>query len=355
MRVRRWSLVALVLLASTSAPVAAQDFLFDRITINGYTNFEFEKQLSDKGAGDRNGSFDADQLDLVFNINASERIRVAADLSWEHGTATEDGRGNQALEYGFVEYTFSDHFKLRVGKMLTAFGIFNEVHTAKVVFLSVKEAASLNKTNRIVEGARRFYPRWGAGLQLHGDGVIGQRDFSYDLQIANGEQENTNPFEEDDNTPKSITGRFRFEPSFSLRIGYSFYYDKTTDPSLGTVVSNGVEIEKSWNRFHLQAEAAIGSYSPESGKLTQVGFYVQPSFHFDNGLTPYLRLDLVDPDTKLKDDQGLIFIVGLNWEISKNFMLKAENNYFKGGKDSSLGQFPGRGYNELKTALSLGF
>ena len=65
--------------------------------------------------------------------------------------------------------------------------------------------------------------------------------------------------------------------------------------------------------------------------------------------------NFVDPDTKLKDDQGLIFIVGLNWEISKNFMLKAENNYFKGGKDSSLGQFPGRGYNELKTALSLGF
>lgn len=353
MRVRSWVLATVLLVPSP--PVQAQDSLLDRITLNGYTNFEFEKQLSEQGAGDPNGSFDADQFDLVFNINASERIRVAADLSWEHGTATEDGRGNQALEYGFVEYTFSDRFKLRAGKMLTPFGIFNEVHTAKVAFLTVKEAASLNKTDRIVEDARRFYPRWGAGLQLHGDGVISERDFSYDVQIANGEQEETNPYEEDDNTPKSVAARFRFEPSSSWRVGYSFYYDKTTDPELGTIVSNGLEIEKTWSRFRVQAEVAIGSYSPTAGGLTQVGFYVQPSFHFENGLTPYLRFDLIDPDTSRKDDQGFILIVGLNWEISKNFMLKAENNYFEGGTASSLGQFPGGSYNELKTALSLGF
>lgn len=354
MRVRCRVVVAVAVLCA-SPRLDAQDGFFDRITINGYTNFEFEKRLSDEGGGDPNGSFDADQFDLVFNINASERIRVAADLSWEHGTATEDGRGNQALEYGFVEYTLSNHFKLRFGKMLTPFGIFNEVHTAKVAFLTVKEAASLNKTDRIVEGARRFYPRWGAGVQLHGDGVIGQRDFSYDLQFANGEQENTNPYEEDDNTPKSVAARIRFEPSPSLSVGYSFYFDDTTDPRLGTVVSNGIEVEATWSRLRLQAEVAIGTYSPEVGDLTQVGFYVQPSYHFDNGLTPYLRLDYVDPDTGRDEDQGLIFIAGLNWEISKNFMLKAENNYFKGGDASSLGQFPGRSYNELKTALSLGF
>jgi len=355
MRVRRWSLAVAACLAGAAAPARAQDFLFDRITINGYTNFEFEKQLSSQGAGDPNGSFDADQLDLVFNINASERIRVAADLSWEHGTATEDNRGNQALEYGFVEYTFNDLFKVRFGKMLTPFGIFNEIHTAKPAFLSVKEAPSLNKTNRIVEGARRFYPRWGAGIQVRGDGVIGERDFNYDVQFANGEQDDTNPFEEDNNAFKSIAARFRFEPSFSLRIGYSFYMDKTTDPNQGTVVSNGIEIEQTWKRFRVQAEAAIGSYTAQGGDVTQVAFYVQPSFHFDNGVTPYLRFDLVDPDTKRANDQGFVVQVGLNWEISKNFMLKVEDDYFKGGSASSLGQYPGRGYHELKSALSLGF
>ena len=149
---------ALLACASLGATANAQD-LFDRIRINGYTSFEFEKQLGKKGNGDPHGSFDADGFDLVLNIHASERVRAALDMALEHGVATEDGRGNVAMEYGFVEYTFSDLLKLRVGKMFTPFGVFNEIHTAKPAFLSVKEAASLNKNDRIVDGGFRFYPR----------------------------------------------------------------------------------------------------------------------------------------------------------------------------------------------------
>jgi hypothetical protein len=197
---RSWVAAILLMAATPSAP--AQE-MTDRVVINGYTNFEFSKQLSKEGAGDKNGSFDADQFDLVFNITVSERVRVAADLSWEHGTATEDGRGNQALEYGFVEYAISDKLKLRFGKMFTPFGVFNEIHTAKPAFLTVKEAASLNKNDRIVDGGFLFYPRWGAGIAAHGDAVISGKDVSYDVLVANGAQQDANPFEEDENGARS--------------------------------------------------------------------------------------------------------------------------------------------------------
>ena len=170
-------------------PGLRADELTDRININGYTNFEFEKQFQDQGFGDPNGSFDSDQLDLVFNIHATDRVRAAADFSWEHGTATEEGRGNQALEYGFVEYTVKDWLKVRAGKMLTPFGIYNEFHTAKPAFLSVKEAPALNKAERAVKGAIRMYPRWGSGIALHGDVPVGgDNDLTYDLLVANGAQ-----------------------------------------------------------------------------------------------------------------------------------------------------------------------
>ena len=120
-----------ILAVALSSPLSAQE-LMDRIVINGYTNFEFSKQLSKEGPGDKNGSFDADQFDLVFNITVSERVRAALDLSWEHGTATEDGRGNQAMEYGFVEYAVSDMLKLRFGKMSTPFGVFNEIERPRL-------------------------------------------------------------------------------------------------------------------------------------------------------------------------------------------------------------------------------
>jgi hypothetical protein len=340
-----------------TASATAQD-IFDRIRINGYTSFEFEKQLEKKGQGngDPNGSFDADGFDLVLNIHASERVRAALDLALEHGVATEDSRGNVAMEYGFVEYTFSDMFKLRVGKMFTPFGVYNEIHTAKNAFLSVKEPASLNKNDRIVEGGFRFYPRWGAGIALHGDGVIGKKNFGYDVLLANGEQENTNPFEEDDNGFKSITVRVRFEPTNSLRLGYSAYVDKFSDEKVGRLVSNGVEFEWSKAKFRLQGELAIGGLRPRGGPtINQIGFYLQPSYHFANGLTPYLRLDLLDLNTRTRDEDGTSFIAGVNFELAKQCNVKLENNYFRGGRATNLAGFPGRDYNEVKAAFVLGF
>ena len=345
------ALLPLILAASVSAQEMG-----DRIVINGYTNFEFEKQLSKEGHGDKNGSFDADQFDLVFNITVSERVRAALDLSWEHGTATEDGRGNQAMEYGFVEYAVSDRLKLRFGKMFTPFGVFNEIHTAKPAFLSVKEAASLNKNSRIVGGGFLFYPRWGAGIGVHGDGVTAGKDWTYDVLVANGDQEKVNPFEEDENSSKSLTARLRVDVTDNLRLGYSFYHDRLGSQSYTTLQSHGLEAELNLTRFRLQGEVAFGSLGLSAGgNQTQLGWYIQPSYHIGRGWTPYMRLDYVNPNRRLEDVGGRDFIIGVNVEMSKNFQLKLEDNSFKGGSKSTLGTLPGRGYNEFKAALVLGF
>ncbi len=349
------SLFAIALLLAASRPATAQE-MADRIVINGYSNFEFSKQLSKDGLGDKNGSFDADQFDLVFNITVSERVRVAADLSWEHGTATEDGRGNQALEYGFVEYALSDKLKLRFGKMFTPFGVFNEIHTAKPAFLTVKEAASLNKNDRIVDGGYLFYPRWGAGIAAHGDGVLGGKDISYDVLVANGEQEEANPFEEDENTSKSLTARVRVDATENIRVGYSFYRDRLSSATFTTLQSHGFEAELNFTSVRVLGEVAFGSLGHRFGKAQrQVGWYIQPSYHLKNGWTPYLRFEKINPDRDISGMGGRDFIVGVNIELSKNFQLKIENNDFRGGAKSSLAKFKGKGYHELKAALVLGF
>jgi hypothetical protein len=350
---KRLLIAALAFLALPG--VEAQE-MADRIVINGYTNFEFSKQLSKDGAGDKTGSFDADQFDLVFNITVSERVRAALDLSWEHGTATEDGRGNQAVEYGFVEYAISDKLKLRFGKMFTPFGVFNEIHTAKPAFLTVKEAASLNKNDRIVEGGFLFYPRWGAGIAAHGDAVVGGKDLSYDVLLANGEQEDANPFEEDENTSKSLTARVRFNATENLRLGYSFYRDRLSAEGFTTLQSHGLEAELDLAKIRILGEVAFGSLGFAGGSSQrQLGWYIQPALHLKNGWTPYLRYDKFSPNRDIKEMGGRDFIIGVNVEISKNFQLKVENNAFKGGTRSSLAAYKGRGYHELKAALVLGF
>jgi Phosphate-selective porin O and P len=352
----RWTPVAILVatVMASARPVRAQ--YESKLTINGYSGFEFEKQLDEEGNGDPNGSFDADLFDLVLNFQVTDSIRVSTDLTWEHGAATEEDFGNVAVEYAFVEYAFSDLLKIRAGKMFIPFGIYNEIHTAKPAFLSVKEPASTNKTERIVGDAFRFYPRWGAGIAIHGDGLLGERGFSYDVFLSNGDQSETNPFEEDNNGAKAVTGRFRFEPTESLEVGTSFYHDRPDSDGVSSLTSGGLELRYQARSWKLWAEVAFGWLDPEGGdEILQMGWYLQPSYEFDNGLTPYFRLERVDPSSDRADDHGYDVIAGLNYEVSGGFMIKIENNYFKGASASSLADLPGADYNEIKAAVVLGF
>jgi hypothetical protein len=97
----------------------------DKLTINGYASMEFESKLQGPSSSnaDQFNSFDADGFDLVMNFKPSDKFRFAVDATWEHGAATEDGRGNVGIEYAFSEYSVSDAFKFRFGKQFTAFGI----------------------------------------------------------------------------------------------------------------------------------------------------------------------------------------------------------------------------------------
>ena len=331
----------------------------DKITLNGYTSFEFEKQLDDegKGFGDPNFSFDADLFDLVFNIQVDDRIRAATDITWEHGAASEDDRGNVALEYGFVEYTVNDLLKLRFGKMFTPFGIFNEIHTAKPAFLSVKEAAGTNKTERIVKDAYRFFPRWGTGIGLHGDGLLGDGYVDYDILIANGEQEETNPFEEDNNKAKSITARVGYDPSPSIHFGNSLYFDALSGPEYDYIVSEGIEIEYDREALRVVAEVVLGFRKPDDAAVVkQLGWFVQPSYEVSAGVTPYLRLDYVDSDLSSGKNHGMGVVLGFNFETSGGLIVKVEENYLKGADNSAgLSTLPGRDYHEIKAAVVLGF
>jgi hypothetical protein len=74
----RWKLVAILVatVAVSASPLRAQ--YTSKLTINGYSGFEFEKQIDEEGNGDPNGSFDADLFDLVLNFQVTDAIRFRA-------------------------------------------------------------------------------------------------------------------------------------------------------------------------------------------------------------------------------------------------------------------------------------
>ncbi len=340
-------LAALVVLLAPAVSSAAEPGTF---SINGYSSFEVEYQWSEAGEGDRHASMDADLFDLVFNFRPTDQIRVATDITWEHGVASEDGRGNAAIEYGFAEYALSDGLKLRAGKMFTPFGVFNEIHTAKPAYLSVKEAASTNKPERIVD-SERFFPRWGVGVAATGDLFIGDVRVDYHLMVSNGEQEDTNPYEEDNNLAKAVTARTRVESGPAI-VGVSLYADWLDGGE--TIVSTGVQGQVVVGSLEVMTEGVYGTRGGGGATDAQVGVLVQTAWRFDGGWTPYLRGEVVDPDLKTGGDRGTLSIVGVNLSIDEHLFIKLEHDVLVGGPASSLQEVGGTAH-ELKFAVVVGF
>ncbi len=340
----------------------------DSFRVDGYSSFEFERMLSKEGNGDANGSFDADLFDLVVNWRGSDRLRVAADVTWEHGAASEDGRGNVAVEYAFAEYAFADYARVRAGKMFTPFGIYNEIHTAKPAFLTVKEPWATNKNDKL-GSPMRFYPRWGAGVALLGNGVAPfGLAWDYVVALTNGEQEQTNPFEEDDNKQKAIQGRARVHLFDQLELGVSAYRDSLTeldtagDPTSGRTAQLSYGAQATWRSTFgpgVELEYVRGSLKPSSdavgAKITGQGATAMVWWTFLDRYTPYARIEWLDPSTDVSNDRALLLLAGVNVRIPGGLVVKAELDKYELQSanpvyDGGLGN-----YVEVKAAVVVGF
>jgi hypothetical protein len=378
----------LAALAAGAGPALAESPVTtggESFRLNGYTSFEFEKQLTEDGEGDKNGSFDADLFDLVLNWRANDRLRVAADVTWEHGAAAEDGRGNVALEYGFAEYAFGDFLRVRAGKMFTPFGIYNEIHTAKPAFLTVKEPFATNRTDKWGT-AIRLYPRWLVGLQATGNGTTPIGDWDFALAVSNGEQYQYagefdiagNPFEEDNNKEKALTARVRLATAANVEVGLSGYFDTIKvvdgagDPLAGSLrqVAYGVSVK--WSlpapAIGIEAEFVAADFNPSPALKAAVaatapmdtaatkGATAMVFWHATETLTPYARFEYLDPDDDISNDVISLALAGVNYRTGFGLVLKLEGDYTMAQKNSAFGDgVDGLNFLEVKAAAVVGF
>lgn len=363
-------LTAGLVVAVLSVASGARAQVGDKLRINGYGSLEFEKQVTDtsKGKGDKNGSFDADGLDLVFNFTPDPRFRVGADITFEHGSATEEFRGNVAVEYAFAEFSVRDWLKLRAGKMFTPFSIYNEIHTAKPLFLSVKEPMSTNKIEKM-GSTLRFYPRWGAGVAGLGNGQLAGKDWDYVVQVSNGEQrsavatdeEYPNPFDEDNDSSKAVAARVRYHPARDLVVGASLYADRYPEYDDAGAFTGATTKLLSYGGFAtwdarpvgLELEYVRGYYDPsESARVFRYGLSAM-AWATLGRVRPYLRYEAHDPDQDLADDQAHVVIGGLNLRVVHGLYVKAELDGFGSGPRNK--RFKGQSFTELKASISYGF
>lgn len=368
----------LLALLGFSLAGAAADWT-EKMTINGYFSHEYEQHIDGDNSkrADHANSFDADMFDVVLNVQATDRLRIAADLTWEHGPQTEIGKGNVATEYAFAEYAVSDAVKIRAGKMFIPFGIYNEIHTAKPAFLIMKEPNPTNKMYFIEKGAEgiNYFPRWGSGVAVLGDSEFKGVPFDYIFQVTNGDLDyyvgsvtDLNEYDKDDNQYKAVTFRTRADLTDDLQVGFSLYSDVLTAYGYDDTEEEWVAVGKNrlesqglqmlWHltdRLALEGEVVTGTYQQQTDdKIRRVSYSLLASYLMPGDVfTPYFLYAQADPNLDRSGEKVIIHEPGVNIEIDHNMFLKVE--LFNVHSERYNTYHKGLDYTEFRTALAIGF
>lgn len=330
--------------AATAAP--SQAMSLNELKLNGFLDLEYERSYSDNASlGDTKGSFDQAHFNILMEFPVSHTLTVKGHIEYEHGPWLKGAgdSGELTTEWAYLEYLVGNTLRFRAGKILTPFGVYNEIHDATPTYLSIRIPWEIYRANEA--GGFPMFPTFGTGISLLGDYLAGEDlDLNYSVYMVNGENDvsGLNEAERDENSDKAIGGRLMLSPRFGTAVGGSFFtgkkgVDKKNHSTWAVTVDYGMSM------FNARAEYA----SSELDNQTEKGWYGEVSYRFRK-VTPFLRYGTLDPN----DDEWRELVYGIHYEIQPNFVLKLENRQFGGNPNNAL---VSDDYNEVAAALAAAF
>ena len=266
------------------------------------------------------------------------------------------GSGLVALERGWFEYKHSDAFKVKVGKYLPPFGLYNLKHDAGPTFLSVFLPNPVyGKHKNTVGSSQRLYAKFGTGVQVLGSLSANKWESEYYLYLSNGR--GPDPGKEDNNPNKGLGGRLVVRPPVEgLSIGTSYYTDKNGTASDIEQSALGFDLAFHYSDAQLEAEFILPRLekvdttgTPNGEFLTGSGYYAQAAYTFFDQLTPFARYESYDPDGDTDDDGDNAFVVGINFAVTSRVYLKSEIQFIS-FQNSAIDS-----YEKFAAALSVAF
>ena len=146
--------------------------------LGGYASIKYQDQ------GGSDGKVIFDDLSLFVFGDITEKIRLFSE--WEDAHFFEiDANGRSRfshhgqLERLYLDYLFSDTFKIRAGKFLTPIGTWNEIHADPLTWTVSRPLVSTVP-----------FPEYTTGVQFFGDFGLMDEDLEYSVFLQNNESIN---------------------------------------------------------------------------------------------------------------------------------------------------------------------
>ena len=325
---------------------------------NFYGYGQIDYSIAQKG--NTKSSFDIVRFNIIGDIQLSPQARFISDIELEDNTfmGPKGNIGSIKFSQFWVEYSFLPEIKLRAGKFLTNFGLYNKIHDASPTYFSIAPPLLYNRFQPNIEfdNPQRFFGKYLMGSELTGTVDLGHQgsQFEYSLMFGNGRNDYVDTTYISHNT--ALAGRLLFRPEFisGFHIGTSFYTD-INEIGMGGVHNSreltiGVEAQYEYQALQIQSEIMLAKFKNLSNEDQKaILTYVQLAYTFKDLLTPYIQLNYLKFNQK-NDDAVALGIFGLNYAISNQFFIKTEAQYNYKSMMKNVVDF-----GAFKASLSLAF
>lgn len=276
------------------------------VTVLGYAQVDYLSSTNP----DNNYGFQVRRFNAIFDANPAPRSRLIGDIEFEDGAEHKPAgnTGTIKLSRMFIEYQINRNLKVRLGKMLTPFGLYNELHDFSMAYHTV-EVPHFYSSQSISKGltADRFYSKYSTGVSLIGEihgGINGRDMVEYNLYTANGRNENSEGA--DANKSAAMGARVIYKFGFYQRwqAGLSVFNEEVLMGNGGAANSQqhtyGLDLQYDNSSLQFQMEVFQFKYDKmvnvraEARKVEDA--YIHVGYTVGGKYTPYIHFEAAKLD-----------------------------------------------------------
>ena len=276
---------------------------------------------------DRSFFFDQHHVYLIGQSQVTEALSGYAEIEFEHGGNPSEG-GEVKIERAYGEYAFQDYLKLRFGKFLNAFGLWNRFHWEP---LTVTVSRPLAASGSII-------PFNGTGAALLGSFFFSDFELNYTFYTQNGQS--AKPDTSNDNKVIAGGNDLYLEYDEAYRIGISTWFDQNELKNNRKEQVYLVYSRLKYWRLRLDLEYLI-----QEGDLHLFSYYLQPGLKITDYLGFYYRFSYLSIDEVFANGKNhLQHIASIVVQPVTQFTIKLEY-FYDFSEDFSLNHNKGLNFN----------
>ena len=319
--------------------VNAEKSLFANTTIGGYGELHYNNYE------DKDAEVDFHRFVLFFGHEFSDTVRFFSEFELEHSIAGDGKAGEIELEQAYVEVDINEGLSSKMGLFLIPVGIINETHEPPTFYGVERNGVEKNIIPATWwEAGVAFNYNPTGGVSIDG-AVTSGLNVGSDFSIRGGRQKVAKATAEN----LAYTGRVKYTAVAGLELAATLQYQ--TDITQGGA-NFTAPIDKAdatlleahaiyqINNFTVRALYARwdidGDEAKAIGRDEQTGWYVEPSYEFNEKVGVFARYSEYDNNAGNSDSTTVESTsVGVNYYLHENVVLKADYENLGGAKDSS--------------------